>query len=549
MKAPTWLTARHLARLTKPVALGDITLIPHSLSGMTLSLEWLHEIADRRIPYDGEKRLREILLNWWRGNHVLAQALPPYLHYPEIERYDTFVLVSQLVIHYQRYCEYYKREPVWIRTTPRILKAHLRNEQWLWSEHIDHFDSGGVIPCSGIGYTIEWNGLIEEVNHALHVERLGGLRQLSLLNNVGAINEDNVWFSQPLYPHTRWRHVLDATVIAALIARNNKLSPDLTATLLMAAFTHDLRLPAGGDMTKFLANHLFDEDANYASLLCFNEVQQVCNAHRINEQTLVETVQGHGVLGNILDLADKIAYVARDAQYCTQWMRGPRPVMSWDIDHLLEHFPNICTIWDAIIVRDGRVFCDDADRLARFLYLRACLITMFYNNPEVQFLEAILGGLVLSHLYETNVITKEKLLTYDDDWLFYHLLRFLFPNKVVGGSPGIDPKELGRPHYRQYETLAEARTDEDKLIAQGFITTIMSIEIEPKPGIHLLVSDHGAITPLSIARPDLSRDIEQRAHILLPHRLYWIEEPTLNRVVIDQLRRIRQNQLTKELSR
>ena len=106
--------------------------------------------------------------------------------------------------------------------------------------------------------------------------------------------------------------------IARLIGYNLGLSQIALQHLSVAALTHDIFTPAGGDSTKLLYPAMFDEDANYKDLFVTAGWKTLQGKYSFDEQLILQTVQGKLYFGQILDLADKLGYVSRDARLRAQ---------------------------------------------------------------------------------------------------------------------------------------------------------------------------------------------------------------------------------------
>jgi hypothetical protein len=181
-------------------------------------------------------------------------------------------------------------------------------------------------PYTGLGgYVVDVDSetLIGGAFAAFNLSRLSDIRQLAWLT-IPVLDEDRK--EADYYPmrheHTRLVHVLDvAALVTALIAKL-ELSSCEANTLVLAAITHDARTPAGGDTTKLIDRKFFDEDLHYAELLDGEGVPELLERFNVPRQLLVETVHGKGVLGRLLDVADKTAYLSRDASIFHQRVRG-----------------------------------------------------------------------------------------------------------------------------------------------------------------------------------------------------------------------------------
>ena len=109
----------------------------------------------------------------------------------------------------------------------------------------------------------------------------------------------------------------------------------------------------------------------------------------------------------LLDFADKIAYVARDASMFFMRLQLLGLVVRHGVFTKIREFvdahPRACTVWDSITVEDGRVVVEDGERLADFLMLRALLFRNVYYAPEARFLEHLLAKIVVQYLVDEGI--------------------------------------------------------------------------------------------------------------------------------------------------
>jgi hypothetical protein len=472
---------------------------------------------------------------------VYAELFPdrPLLHN------DHHGLVFWLEMAYREQFRYrtQRQEPTWMERMPIAFRRYVRGQMAAFYADEAHYCVLPNFPHTGAPYAIFEGGLTEQTHRLFGLERLQGIRQLAFLHDPLAvdIHEPSIVLSGQLYPHTRYVHSHDVMALATLIGLNVGLTqPELNA-LRVAALTHDVLTPAGGDMIKLVDPVAFDEDLHYPAFirdLCLkhsNEWQILRTVYRVDAQLLAETVQGNGTLNALLDIADKIAYVARDAACFAERGReiGPvgDPIGLRIVKSLLERSPYVCDLWDTVeLVRDKPVF-RDPDRLADFLHLRARLFRHFYYYHGARFLEYTVGKVVVQYLYDQHLITREDLLKHQDHWLETRIAQFL----GVEHFWGLQSTTFGQPETHWYPTLAEATAREDELLQQGHCFVLVeALPNRCKPATHWRVRDGRRIRPFREARPEAAAEIERVAE-LSGAGVYYVREPRITDTMRDLL--------------
>ncbi|MBI2097275.1 MAG: hypothetical protein HYT40_04005 [Candidatus Sungbacteria bacterium] len=410
------------------------------------------------------------------------------------------------------------REPEWIRQASPLCKRHLRRE-YVFGDGVDPLAIVPSIPFTGIGYAVLEDGLIEETTNAFGLFRLARVRQLGFLHDP-VVRSGELESIGMLFSHTRWLHVLDVTAIATLIALNNELRDEGLYHLQVAAISHDALTPAGGDTTKQIDPQAFDEERNFPQLFSLEGWPALSQKYGLQERKLTEIVQGKSTLGKILDLADKIAYVARDAReyYGRYDPSGPvgYPDEYFEIKKLVETRALICGIWDAVEIEDGEAVIADGERLTDFLRLRALLFKNLYHHPASRFLEHTIANVITQYLYDSDELTKQELLQFGDADL----------ERLIGEVVGDDSLLLVgvnfmRPRVETFKDAKEARRREAKLIRNGMFTLLENWRGTANPGMNFLVRKNKQVAPFREAYPKAAREIEKLIAPEKPLILYY----------------------------
>ena len=324
-------------------------------------------------------------------------------------------------------------EPEWMNRLPGFARTYIRREYAI-SGGIDALGIIPHFPHMGFGYIVRDDGLASDAYQTFHLHRLHDVRQLAFLHDP-VIRENDRSAGTMMFDHTRFCHVMDVYAVANLISENCRLGPQDSTTLAVAAISHDALTPAGGDTTKLVDPERFDEDANYHRLLVGQPWEKFQEKYRIDRTLLIDTVLGKGLLGKILDLADKSSYLARDV-VAYLGTAGPIKQKSFSpayfmIATLVEQNRNICKLWDIVRVVGDDLVITQPDRLAAFLRLRALMFSQLYYNPYSRFFEYLIGCAVIKHLYRTGVLTYQDLMTYGYEWLERKIDEFFETDHVM----------------------------------------------------------------------------------------------------------------------
>lgn len=422
--------------------------------------------------------------------------------------------------------------PAWFAELPEPYRRDAERE---WANHSIE-DSNVVLGFRFArlgGYVVDFDdtGLLGGAYDLFRLYRLGGVRQLGWLTQP-LLQQDMPNMYPMRFEHHRLIHVWDVAALANLLGHGLNLPTEDMRTLTLAAATHDARTPAGGDTTKLLDRDFFDEDAHYGELLVGDKMTAFLGRFGIDPARPIDTVHGKGLLGSLLDLADKTAYLCRDAFWFH--MRLEEEILDCEegvaIHGMLKDSPAPCDAWRSAELRNGQLVLTDVEALARMLKLRALLFRALYWHPGARFTEFIVSHLVLRHLFETGEITREKLLEWNDQELDKRIEKYTLQKFGVS---------FGEPVYEGFDTLAAAEACRDELHAAG--ERYVMIETLPpriKSGTHFRVIDpRGESRPLVEAYPELAAPVDALARVINPFRLYWVPWDTLP----EHLRRILKN--------
>lgn len=435
--------------------------------------------------------------------------------YQDLSR-DYFPNIPHMVLQesYELFCSANGKEPPWVADLSHRTKCLLRM-QWIQS---DNFDPLAILPYRqelGFSFAVHNDGLIHDTCNALGIFRLAHIRQLGFLHDpvMNELAEKNG--IGMLFEHTRYMHSLTVMATASLMGLRCGLREHDLIHLRVAALTHDVLTPAGGDSIKFIDPEAFDEDAHYHEIFEGNsEWDAVRDRYGLDETLLAATVRGEGILGQLLDLADKMSYVAHDFD---AYMKGSEKPSS-------EHFqvPNsimevwkfqsespypLCDLWNFVVIENGQVIVTDGKRLASFLKLRALLFRHLYYNPRARYREQILGILIVDPLYRKGILTREQLLQMNDAVLYAAIdaqnknRRFINWDFSEGSFS---------PIIERYPNLNVAKERAQSLVRENPATLVMYEffpSVSSKAIQYLVRNEQGTTSPFAMIYPEDAEEI------------------------------------------
>jgi len=422
-------------------------------------------------------------------------------------------------------------EPKWAKKHPVALLVKMRRDFAI--TELDPLAIVNELPYTGLSYMVEEDGLCGDVYRTFNLGRLSGIKQLGFLQAPLSLVND-MQYRMPLSESNRYIHSLDVMAVATMIGQNLGLSASRMATLRTAALTHDIATPAGGDSVKMVDFQALDEDLNYKPYLeRMDGWKELAQKWNIRKDVLFSTIRNEGLLGEILDVADKCAYVGRDIKSFRNmiegWVSVERHGME-TLQRLLYAAPQVCSIWDSLAVCDGRLVFTDIPRLVTFLKVRVLLFREFYYHPRARFGEFMMSRLLVKALYKKGILTPEILLELDDNGLEL-IIQQEYGYRVFGTI------RSDQARVETFYSMPEAERFMSKLKRQGNLFVLCDDNTRAiKTGTNFLVRTKGMVMKLADAAPLDAQEIQQMAELLPRVHVYWIEgEPAVGRELLDEL--------------
>ena len=400
------------------------------------------------------------------------------------------------------------REPDWVKSFSAEMVRYF-DKEWTIEGAPNQSRIVPLLPFAGIGYVVFLDGFTEQTGEVFGLHRLMGIRQLASLHDPTLIG--GKFRECPLpFLHTRYIHVLDTMALATLMGTRCGLDQSDFIHLRVAAQTHDALTPAGGDSVKVIDFDGLDEDKRYPELFSRPEWPAFRDKYGLNEEKLAAVILGKGLLGKMLDLCDKLAYVGRDL-----WMfLGKNPPgheashlfqdeYDW-IMHILKKDPYPCSAWSHTRIINNELVITDKEKLAKFLKLRALMFKILYNNASSRYFEAGFVAELAKVLYDDGILTKKNLVEMRDEELFMIMENALgMPHHYIMG----DISHSEEPRVQLFGT-AEQALQFERETGKTHPGTMTHLDVAPKPSVGCLhtfkVMEKGRVMPFADADPAMA---------------------------------------------
>lgn len=392
-------------------------------------------------------------------------------------------------------------------------------------------DEAYALPLAGFSYSVNPNGFIASAREAFTMNALMDRRQLNVILTPQIRLPDGAIGRRP-YPHTRYMHSHDVSAVATLLARNNRhaLSQSARNTLRLAGLTHDRLTVPFGDLTKTFDPHAFDEDAHYPKLLKGEAWEALKRRHKVRDPVLVATINNDGVLGKLHDLADKIAYVARDSYELHRALQsvGER---DYTVDEqvflaLLERNPTPCSLWESVTVVGDEPAFGDLDQLEAFLRLRIYMFRNVYEQPTTMAGKTFFAGL-MRRAFKEGQLNLDRLDEVTDADFEAHLLA-LDP-RAAQERQACEQSEVQTLHFEDAVSAEIARLELER---QGIVYSLVEDRAakKMKGATHLRVKiGKNETKTFTELRPEVAREIESSIPIDGAVRLTYLPQEAFRR--------------------
>lgn len=425
------------------------------------------------------------------------------------------LLLGRLSDLYEIYRERFPdAEPEWFKNLPNKNQQYMRHKYFITCERLDPLAILPTLPFSGFGYILLEDGLTERIIKLFRLTRLKGIKQLGYLH-YPIISSAGAEMLTRGFDHDRYVHSMDVSIIGRLILGANgrsKSEQDLYST---AGLTHDTLTPAGGDSIKWIDQKMFDEDLHYPTLMERIDFEQLPELPANAPEILPQIILNRGLLGSVLDIADKIAYIARDLQ--AFHINGPKLAGYNELKTLLKEEPQPCSIWECVRIENEQMYFSDKARLVNFLKIRATMFGKLYQNPASRFWEMFVKTFVQKELYETGKLTKDDLLRMQDIHLQEVINQNIEPH-FMGSLIGMNAERM-----ETFATEQEAKARMQQLYSAGRRVMVIEKAFVAKAGVHFLVKTENGLQPLSVVDPESAESIRNAMHPNYQFGLHYLD--------------------------
>ncbi|TSC84908.1 MAG: hypothetical protein G01um101413_292 [Parcubacteria group bacterium Gr01-1014_13] len=390
-------------------------------------------------------------------------------------------------------------------------------------------------------------GLVSDAMTRLNLLRMDDIHQLQVLTVAEISDTLNNLELPHRFLHKRLVHNLRAGALHGLIAKQCSLSEKEIAVGVLAECMHDNFTCAGGDSWKGI-NHqqtIFDEDDQFAEKIFryYNPGWRwLCLKHGFNPehtaQEMQEIVDGHGLRGQIHEIADTASYMLGDLAEIKKAHERVGGLKFQEIILASEDKDNKWDIWNHLKVEAGQLVATDRWVLENFLRLRVMLWKNLYQNPATKFLELLGREVVYPYLLSRKRIHLVELPKQTDTWL--HNLVEQEMGLASGGWTRLDLLG-GFPKLKSFRTWGEAREFEDYWYSLGAFTLVFSVKdfqkTKSKTDKYLINGLDGEVVAFKQACPTSAALIDEVARWSTsssePINVCWVENP----IIPDNMRR------------
>lgn len=366
-----------------------------------------------------------------------------------------------------------------------VLPLRLRHEIAELAVSLHIVDNPTIHPnfnMSGFGAVIDHDTLVGDAEDVFSLHRLGQVRQLGFLRHPAPKEKHGVNnASSLLFPHTRIQHSEMVYLPMNLIIRNNPQLQPRKNLLKTAALAHDGKTPAGGDTVKLTDLAWFDEETRFGDYGNDPMVLAYCKQYGIEFEDLWRTVRGEGLEGQVLDIADKLGYIAPDIY---KYLLGHSPENPTEAEklviELLQREPRPCGIWEDFRVENGCAYFDlhpgNVSRYASFWLLRAYAFKHLYYHPYARLPDYLIVMETVRYLLATGTLKREKLLQVTDPLLDEFLWKHIHFREPFSPFDVIDTLH----HRSKEEAAARAKAVHEN--GSGLLALVDHFRVTTKVG-------------------------------------------------------------------
>ncbi len=305
-----------------------------------------------------------------------------------------------------------------------------------------------------------------------------------------------------IHHHNRLVHSFDTACNIELIMRNNDFSEEEIKNAVIAGCLHDIATPSFGDLTMKAFPQLKEEQGFSTYMAHYPEISDRVQSHfHTSLEELQSRIKNEGIVGKIIDVADRLAYTARDVSAFADDMllsEDSRAVYGKRVQEIIRKDHTLFDIIMEISVKDNQIVFENPERLKNILTVRANMHNLVYLNPYLRTREEYFG-LILQYLVEEWYLTLEELQKWETkEWL--PINEFVIEECCKKGIIDYNPVTT----YEFFDTYIHDTKEGAIADIQRFKNEFSSnipvhyLKTPPfKPGTHYLVRHEGKVQPLA----------------------------------------------------
>ena len=374
------------------------------------------------------------------------------------------------------------------------------------------------LPYSDLRRWTEESDIYERSFQNLPLERLAGVKALSFLSYIGPNPKDQIFLP---YTHTRFDHSFVVGLVIQAIMKQNGFDQEDINVGIVAGLIHDIATPAHGDATKRVDPKALDEEQFWWEALGENGQAFVTQELSIPQKRLDAIIKNQGIMGQILDIADRITYtmkdfnaiIAQDQNNAWSWV-FQNPYLQELRDFIMIN-PKIGNIYKEVGVdrKKNEVFFNDPRNLGILLLLRAHLHKTLYLNPISQGRDLFIASLI-KRLYSRDggrPLSPKRLRGMTDENLIEVLQKYYKPEYGDFSQKLHHDLISWYPYFERFKTKEEATRRKKELKKEKNIAVIGMTQCKGfDPGTSYKVTDEkGQTVPFREFDPVIASEIER----------------------------------------
>lgn len=379
------------------------------------------------------------------------------------------------------------------------------------------------------------NEQIAEMTRVFKMERLSGIKSLSLLSQVEHLldqagTETKVHFIG--FDQDRFLHSLVVSRFMEAVLRRLNFPEDQIKLGVAAAMLHDIATPAFGDSTKLVDQpNLHEED--WWHDMVDEEGWKYLEGIGATKEQIDDIIHNRGVLGRLLDISDRISYTLIDAYHA--WGFGTKDKINApfydEAKNLIAEDENLGDIWQEIEFdeKSQDFYFTNPRRLGRILLLRALMHRVLYIHPWSQSRD-LRAARMIKPFYspdnsQTDKLTPRKLRRMADrDLLFFLIKQYGGEEKDVFHFIDWYPE-----YYEIFDTREEADSRAQEVLEDP-IYTLFAVKsgpgFDPATDYRVIVGEDGLFTskrlvPYRRFHQKRASYIEEIAKKMKKHYVYY----------------------------